>query len=986
MSAPHAGRVVLELRVHGVRGTPVASMLGVDASEVEQVAGDSLTGFHRIKDGADPPLRRLPHGMALEAYSWGALTSGARSVLGWIVRALWLVLLPSALVNMAYWARIRAGRNTLGARVSLRAVRLSGLLLTVLGMVTSCFVAMDLVAWQCFRAHSVACPVLPDWLDMAAGWTPGQRIAAMSLVPLGVLGVLGVLVVISSRSLRAYEAVVEGRTGALASAATPRTSVLEHRLMWSGESRTRRLQRIHVAAALVTIVLFSGLHVLRFGEDVTGVVISTSAAAVLGVVVVWRSVRIDTDDLEHPDAGAAPRAGSADLPWLALTVTVLHGWGLLTSELTARAEEADWFGADWWFLVPFGALVVLHLAVFACRRAGLSRAWIAGLAVVVLVDLLAVVLWWHLIERHRLRAGAVAAVVLWVQLLGHHVGQARRRANRQVAWGGAGASVLLGAATMVSLLFASATTVAAAELLNGSEQSVPDLVTTSPDRPRQLSATSPRLTLRGDVELVGARVLQVGEVLRITSGTVRAERVVAPAGPDAASLPSTVLLRRAELSLAAGAVVRLERSCVGPESRRSEHRDRCTAESPGFTPAGELVAPAGRLDVETAGGRVKVEMADPPQAPLVLPQILVWTPLLQAVLLVVGALVTLGLVVLYRVRAGRAIAAWVPKDPLDVPASARSRVADARVTAGLAHRGEALVGVVGTVVSLLCLVTFAVAWASAGLVDEGVRAPWVEEPRLRPLATASLWAAFVTSAGLVALGAQVRRSPSARRNVGVLWDLATFWPRSAHPFAPPCYAERVVPEVVARVRWALADDPDRVVVLSGHSQGSLIVVAVASRLRGCEERLRLLTYGSQVRALYGRVFPAAAGPDVLGYVPTAGPVTLTSPWPDVPDDKPAEHPAGHGLRGRLGNPDRWVNLFRRGDPLGFPVHADARNEFDVATLEVRPAREGDPASLVLTHGGYQHSPEYRRVIARWTGEAFQCANTGPAEVDPLPPS
>ena len=89
------------------------------------------------------------------------------------------------------------------------------------------------------------------------------------------------------------------------------------------------------------------------------------------------------------------------------------------------------------------------------------------------------------------------------------------------------------------------------------------------------------------------------------------------------------------------------------------------------------------------------------------------------------------------------------------------------------------------------------------------------------------------SAGLVMLGSQIRRSEKTRKAVGVIWDLTTFWPRAAHPLAPPCYAERVVPELLTRV--ALGARPGRrgcrtaePVILSGHSQGSLIVLAIAS--------------------------------------------------------------------------------------------------------------------------------------------------------------
>jgi hypothetical protein len=60
--------------------------------------------------------------------------------------------------------------------------------------------------------------------------------------------------------------------------------------------------------------------------------------------------------------------------------------------------------------------------------------------------------------------------------------------------------------------------------------------------------------------------------------------------------------------------------------------------------------------------------------------------------------------------------------------------------------------------------------------------------------------------------------------------------------------------------------------------------------------------------------------------------------------------------------------------------------FDRLTLEVRPEGSGDPGSLVMTHGGYQHTPEYRRVIAAWTGETVHEPAGGPARADALPPS
>ncbi len=111
-------------------------MLGAADHEVGQVAGDRLTGIYRTKDGT-VPYRDLEHSnVSVEAYSWGALTSGVQGFFGWVRRALWLILLPFALVNLAYWARIGLAQGTGQSRWGARAVRVSGLLLTVFFVVT----------------------------------------------------------------------------------------------------------------------------------------------------------------------------------------------------------------------------------------------------------------------------------------------------------------------------------------------------------------------------------------------------------------------------------------------------------------------------------------------------------------------------------------------------------------------------------------------------------------------------------------------------------------------------------------------------------------------------------------------------------------------------------------------------------------------------------------------------------------------------------
>ncbi|MEV4543298.1 hypothetical protein [Micromonospora echinaurantiaca] len=137
--------------------------------------------------------------------------------------------------------------------------------------------------------------------------------------------------------------------------------------------------------------------------------------------------------------------------------------------------------------------------------------------------------------------------------------------------------------------------------------------------------------------------------------------------------------------------------------------------------------------------------------------------------------------------------------------------------------------------------------------------------------------------GILVIGVLAYRSADLRGIVTVLWDLGSFWPRTAHPFAPPCYAERALPEMAKRTQ-ALAGKGG--VLLSGHSHGSVMAAATILQLPPQTlRRVALLTYGSPLGRLYARLFPAYLGDEVLR---------------DVGD--------------RVGW--RWVNLWRHTDPTG----------------------------------------------------------------------
>ena len=199
------------------------------------------------------------------------------------------------------------------------------------------------------------------------------------------------------------------------------------------------------------------------------------------------------------------------------------------------------------------------------------------------------------------------------------------------------------------------------------------------------------------------------------------------------------------------------------------------------------------------------------------------------------------------------------------------------------------------------------------------------------------WLATALVTGLVALGALAYRNASARQTVGIIWDIATFWPRAAHPLAPPCYSERAIPHLVTRV--SNTEKPIDRVILSGHSQGAVLAVATILQLRGDpREHLWLLTYGTQLNRLYGRVFPALFGPEEL-----------------------------HRLAASLvvGDAVRWNSLYRMTDPLGYRVDVTIA-EVDVdqlvrdpAALRPDPGKVTDPK--IENHSSYQQDPCYTAI-------------------------
>lgn len=245
--------------------------------------------------------------------------------------------------------------------------------------------------------------------------------------------------------------------------------------------------------------------------------------------------------------------------------------------------------------------------------------------------------------------------------------------------------------------------------------------------------------------------------------------------------------------------------------------------------------------------------------------------------------------------------------------------------------------------------------------------------------------AWLTTLGVLTLGAlagallravyNAARAPESGRRLGVLADLASFWPKEAHPIVPPCYATKVAPELAARTLEHLRDPGTRVVLI-GESHGSLLVAVAAARLLNSlnepeRRRVGVVTVGSQLQWAYCRAFPAVLPFSALGT-----------------------------LAGELGT--RWRSLCRGTDPLGGAVTTWHRQVYkdsllgtgfrpDGTTGLLQAATAGPHGAIVLGldhwlpdpqpgpvagrrwtpgvqgHGNYSADPEWDRAVAMAAG-------------------
>ncbi|MFD6276193.1 hypothetical protein ACFWFI_11585 [Streptomyces sp. NPDC060209] len=261
------------------------------------------------------------------------------------------------------------------------------------------------------------------------------------------------------------------------------------------------------------------------------------------------------------------------------------------------------------------------------------------------------------------------------------------------------------------------------------------------------------------------------------------------------------------------------------------------------------------------------------------------------------------------------------------------RIARTRATAALTDAAPGILGLLSAATLLLGAAAVTGSWLTGevpGLATDGT-GPFVESLAEAAQSTGS----WLTGFGVILFvtwGRRAYRDVSARRTIGILWDVGTFWPRAAHPFAPPCYAERAVPDLSSRMCAWTGKTRGRLVI-SGHSQGSVLAAAAVWQLPDpARRRVALLTYGSPIERLYGRWFPA-----YFGRVP---------------------------LEGLERSVHCWRNLWRSTDPIGGPVLIDEGQGHEVDRGPLKdPLVYGRTAEHplpepILGHSDYQADPAF----------------------------
>jgi hypothetical protein len=765
----------------------------LDDPHPEQVAGDDVGRVFRRTH----PLKVELGGSerVLEAFHWGRFTAGSPT------RALWLLLLPFAVVNLARYALLMPDERRLLDRAADLVLRLLGLMLTLALVITSAYVALDVGARQC--GISAACARKNQWLSWFVDRSFGVRLLVASIIPALVL----TLVWWFGRQTFQYDPPGpkrERRAG---------NGSFEDLMFWRGAA-SAPLQR--AAHALAGCAVLGAMAVGILGDPgqwlrdhgprddwvYLGLLALCAVVFLIALVLVIVNRQPSLEDTK-PDAGgrdAVELPGKLKLTRRYVAVPLAAACVLWSSFQLGDSTPA-----------PTRALTGLEIA------SNVATAATGGLLLVLLV--LTVVMAFTKPGR-QLRKGGVPNAF-------------------RPYWSGLGAWVLAALAATFASGFSTAVVFWTSRLLG-------------------------RPVLAGASEAAAQETLAIDLAVSYWTGALLWGSIAVGAALLLLPLTAWLLRRRARMVFL---LVVAAASIALAAWWRYDGADLLSDQAEWLLAAGGLVLVAGGVCAlprnDGFPDSVSNDYDDGDE---------------QALL---------------RGKA-RVVRRW------------RITIARHRYHHGL-----------GTLASLGgVLVVLAGALAAVRIANPSLRAQppdLLRQAATGPFGTVGVAVVTAIAGGLVALGIATWRRPAMRTTTGILWDLVSFWPRLAHPLCPPPYGGRAVLGVAVRASQLINALEAKAVVLSGHSQGSVITVAACAVLHHQAEstdqhpaaadgssldpasaektlsRLRMVTYGSQLQFIYARLFPTYVGFSRLRSVYT------------------------DALQGR------WQHLYRWTDPLGGPV-------------------------------------------------------------------
>lgn len=742
---------VTELRVHGVGGTPPEVILA--NPHLKRVSGDDLVGFYRPAEDKNTDPKHQ------EACSWGKITAASAS------QALWLLLMPFALANLAGWTHPPvAGEEikdeTTAERKIKTLVRLFGISITIGFVLTLTNIVLDLFAFQCGSLSE--CVAQKWWLTPLErlGDSPGARLAIGTLACFVFLQLLAWASRASYQTLETFspDEPTDDSSGGSDRQRHPADVGLSHPDFWRGNGPVGRLRDLHMTAGAATLATVSAIAINPFIQEGLGralirlAVVAGLALLLLSCGQVARPEIYRRSDNAHPRQFANQKKASYGLLALVLVLGALGG--------VSPADEPRLTALDIPNQVFFATEALLLLSMFsihvAQRRKNLTEPiqepafqGFGAFAVCSISLFLLTSVW-------------AGAVVRLADSLGFPAVEGMRGCGEgQPRFNDSGEPVLCYAlyhqkTAIVSLVVLSALLILGIRLVfwlraqgrNHFDEVVGDLKTAGHNPDVGHPATKARI-----------------------------QSVAQSYGLPQLVMDSDSLLLRVVL--------------IGTGVALVQH------------------FPMLALGLNEA----LPELAGPQ----------IWA------LVVVGFVALIGCVVI-KLQGGRTPQLYVAM--------------------GLA-----------VVVSVLSL-----AMTRQPILVNG--ASWLMT--LLPL---------LVSAGFYA----ALRNPKLRRGVGTAWDVLTFWPRHFHPFAPPCYGERLIPQLRHRLEYMTgAQDgaPPGRVLLSAHSQGTVVAAATMMQLSPeAAQRTALFTYGSPIEILYHRIFPAYFGHGAVAFIAARmSPGSIEHPW------------------------------------------------------------------------------------------------------------